>query len=250
MSDCPAFVTVKRTTVYKGQSSPVLHLSSIHNLQSSLNYYGCTSIYAILNITDQGLLFVPRLGLVTLEVVVAELIARLRLGNNAKPVTKLVLLQKLLCQVLEVALGKLRARLDGQRNGAIVLADGNVVSEVVHTTLNLDAVLQKCLKVSSVKDTVGTGTSAVDGNDLGGLANLLGCTHSRSHYKMKNFTFLEWGGGFKTGGKRAKLLLCLEKKKSFKACEPFKFEQIVIPMSDCFQQEVKILVDTNSMSSA
>lgn len=111
------------------------------------------------------------LALVVDDVVEAELVDTLGGGNNAQPVTELLLLEVLLGQVLEVATreGDVSDNLDLALTN---LGDDNIVTEVADTALDLDAVVEKLLKGGDIEDLVARGLRSVDDVLLGDLLGL------------------------------------------------------------------------------
>lgn len=105
-----------------------------------------------------------------------ELVNTLGGGNDAKPVTKLLLLEELLGQVLEIAARELVVSND--LNLAIGdLGDDNGVAELANATVDLDLLVQELLEGRDVEDLVVNGLRGVDDELLGrlaGLASLLG----------------------------------------------------------------------------
>lgn len=133
-------------------------------------------------------LLVVILSLVVDDVEEAELVDTLGGGNDAEPVTELLLLEELLgaialsafipseiahfacaraqlmyvdVQVLQVAAGELLVRNDLDLALAL-LADLNDIAEVTGAALDLDAVVQELLESLDVEDLVVDGLRAVD----------------------------------------------------------------------------------------
>jgi hypothetical protein len=127
-------------------------------------------------------LLVIILSLVVDDVEEAELVDALGGGNDAEPVTELLLLEELLCavcncqnavflkcvfscgvdvQVLQVAAGELLVRNDLDLSIAL-LGDGNGVAKVTSAALDLDAVVKELLERLDVEDLVVDGLRAVD----------------------------------------------------------------------------------------
>merc|ERR1712063_160325 len=102
----------------------------------------------------------------------AELVNALGGGNDAEPVTELLLLEELLGEVLEVATGELLVRNDLDLSLAL-LADLDGVAKVTSAALNLDAVVKELLESLDVEDLVVDGLRAVDDELLGDLLALL-----------------------------------------------------------------------------
>jgi ribosomal RNA-processing protein 12 len=111
------------------------------------------------------------LALVVDDVVEAELVDTLGGGDNAQPVTELLLLEVLLGQVLEVATreGDVSDNLDLALTN---LGDDNVVTEVADTALDLDAVVEELLEGGDIEDLVARGLRSVDDVLLGDLLGL------------------------------------------------------------------------------
>jgi hypothetical protein len=121
-------------------------------------------------------LLVVLVSLVVDDVEELELVDTARGGDDAEPVTELLLLEELLGQVLEVATRELIV--GGDLDLAITdLLDDNVVTEVVGAAVDLDAVLEELLEGGDVEDLVAGGLRSVDDVLLGllsRLASLLG----------------------------------------------------------------------------
>jgi ribosomal RNA-processing protein 12 len=111
------------------------------------------------------------LALVVDDVVEAELVDTLGGGDNAQPVTELLLLEVLLGQVLEVATreGDVSDNLDLALTN---LGDDNVVTEVADTALDLDAVVEELLEGGDIEDLVARGLRSIDDVLLGDLLGL------------------------------------------------------------------------------
>lgn len=120
------------------------------------------------------------LALVVDDVVEAELVDTLGGGNNAQPVTELLLLEVLLGQVLEVATreGDVSDNLDLALTN---LGDDNIVTEVADTALDLDAVVEKLLKGGDIEDLVARGLRSVDDVLLGDLLGLATTSSNGGH---------------------------------------------------------------------
>jgi hypothetical protein len=126
----------------------------------------------------------------------AELVDTLGGGNDAEPVTELLLLEELLgtttllacapvfplnkeifyaanVQVLQVAARELLVRNDLDL-AITLLADLNGITKVTSAALDLDAVVQELLESLDVEDLVVDGLRAVDDELLGDLLALLG----------------------------------------------------------------------------
>jgi hypothetical protein len=106
-------------------------------------------------------LLVVLVSLVVDDVEELELVDATRGGDDAEPVTELLLLEELLGQVLEVAAGQVvvGSDLDLALAG---LADDNVVAKVVGAAVNLDAVLEELLEGGDVEDLVAGRLRSVD----------------------------------------------------------------------------------------
>jgi len=118
-------------------------------------------------------LLVVLIGLVVDDVEEAELVDALGGGNDAEPVTELLLLEELLGEVLQVAARELLVRNDLDLAIAL-LADLDGITKVTGAALNLDAVVQELLESLDVEDLVVDGLRAVDDELLGDLLALLG----------------------------------------------------------------------------
>lgn len=120
-------------------------------------------------------LLVILISLVVDDVEELELVNTAGGGNDAEPVTELLLLEELLGQVLEVAAGEVVVGNDLDL-ALTLLLDDDVVAEVVGAALNLDAVLEELLEGRDIENLVGGGLRSVDDELLGlllGLARLL-----------------------------------------------------------------------------
>lgn len=106
-------------------------------------------------------LLVVLVSLVVDNVEELELVDALGGGDDAEPVTELLLLEELLGQVLEVAARELVVGNDLNLALALLL-DNNVVAEVVGAALDLDALLEELLKGGDVENLVGGGLGGVD----------------------------------------------------------------------------------------
>lgn len=112
-------------------------------------------------------LLVVLVGLVVDDVEELELVDAARGGDDAEPVTELLLLEELLGQVLEVAAGEVVVGDDLDLALALLL-DNDVVAEVVGAALDLDALLEELLEGGDVENLVGGGLRSVD-DELGGF---------------------------------------------------------------------------------
>jgi hypothetical protein len=99
--------------------------------------------------------------LILVDVKVAELIGLLASANNADPVTELVLLQKLLGQVLDVTLAVMLLGTDS--DDRLFTTNRDDFAEITGLYGDLDAVMEVVLEGGNVKDLVGDGAGAVDG---------------------------------------------------------------------------------------
>lgn len=95
------------------------------------------------------------------DVVEAELVDTLGGGDDAEPVTELLLLEELLCQVLEVATGELLVG-DDLDLAVVEVSDGDALAEVTGKTVNLDAGLEEGGEGRRVEDLVVGGLGSVD----------------------------------------------------------------------------------------
>jgi hypothetical protein len=113
-----------------------------------------------------------------------KLIHALTGGHYTQPVTKLLLLQELLGQVLEVAAGELDVRDDFDLIAAD-LGDGHIVPEIAGAAFDLDAVMQELLEGADIEDLVGDGLRAVDGKLVAPVS-----VRQRKAKLLGKFTFL------------------------------------------------------------
>merc|ERR1712060_510276 len=97
---------------------------------------------------------------VVVDLEVTELVGALVSGDNAEILTHLLLLQVLLGQVLEVALGEVDLGLND--DVVHVLGDSDSVSEVAKLSLNLDALSEEIAEISEDDDVILDGELAVD----------------------------------------------------------------------------------------
>jgi len=125
-------------------------------------------------------LFLILLSLVVDDVVEAELVDTLGGGDDAEPVTELLLLEVLLGEVLQVAAGE--GDVSNNLDLAIAgLGDDNVLTEVTDTALDLDAVVEELLEGGDIEDLVASGLRSVDNELLGNLLGLATTSSSGSH---------------------------------------------------------------------
>jgi hypothetical protein len=93
-------------------------------------------------------------------------------GDDAEPVTELLLLEELLRQVLEVAAGELLVS-DDLDAAVTKVGDVDALAEVAGEAVNLDALLEESGEGGGVEDTVVHGLGSVDDELLvGELANM------------------------------------------------------------------------------
>jgi hypothetical protein len=95
------------------------------------------------------------------NVVEAELVDTLRGGNDTEPVTELLLLEELLCQVLEVATGEVLVSNDLDL-AVVEVGDGDGLAEVTGAAVDLDARLEEGGEGRRVEDLVVGGLGSVD----------------------------------------------------------------------------------------
>merc|ERR1712137_1359054 len=93
------------------------------------------------------------LNLVVDDVEEAELVDTLGGGNDAEPVTELLLLEELLGEVLQVAAGELLVSNDLDL-AITLLGDLDDLAEVTGAALDLDAVVEELLESLDVKDLI------------------------------------------------------------------------------------------------
>lgn len=98
-------------------------------------------------------LLVILLALLTNNVEELQAVLALGGGDDAEPVTELLLLEELLGEVLEVAAGELLVGDDFDAAVAEV-AHGDVVTEVAGAAVDLDALLQEGGELAGVEDAV------------------------------------------------------------------------------------------------
>jgi hypothetical protein len=108
----------------------------------------------------KGLLVILLLVLAN-NVVEAELVDTLGGGNDTEPVTELLLLEELLCQVLEVATGEVLVSNDLDL-AVVEVGDGDGLAEVTGAAVDLDARLEEGGEGRRVEDLVVGGLGSVD----------------------------------------------------------------------------------------
>ena len=99
-------------------------------------------------------------SLVILNVEVSEFVVVLAGGNNSQVLLKVLLLQVLLGQVLEVSLGEGDGGLND--DGGRVLGDGDMGTEISGLTINLNVLLEVVFEVVKHNDVVFDWQLAVD----------------------------------------------------------------------------------------
>lgn len=87
--------------------------------------------------------------------------------DKSDPVSQLVLLQVLLCQVLQVLTRELGS--GNNSNNGTIFSDSDSVTQVTDSTFDLDVVDQVLSVGSWVKDTVFSWRRDIDGKGLGNL---------------------------------------------------------------------------------
>lgn len=83
-----------------------------------------------------------------------------------------MLLEELLCKVLEVALGEVLVGSDSEL-GIIAASNVHLVGETTSATLDLDAIVKELLKGSGIKDLVTSRAGAVNDELVGDLLGSL-----------------------------------------------------------------------------
>merc|ERR1711934_683031 len=106
-------------------------------------------------------LFVVVLGIVVRDVEVAQLVHALRRGNDVHIVAQLLLLQVLLGQVLEVALREWELRSD--ENLRLLAIERHLVAKLPSLAVNLDAIEQEKLELSTLEEAILEWHRIVDG---------------------------------------------------------------------------------------
>lgn len=89
-----------------------------------------------------------------MDVKVAELVSFLASRHYSNPISQLILLQELLCQVLDVALGVMD-RGGANSNESSVALNGDSIAQRSGLAVQLDAIVEVVLKCSGIKDLVG-----------------------------------------------------------------------------------------------
>jgi len=113
------------------------------------------------NFLERKSLLVILLLVLANDVVEAELVDTLGGGDDAEPVTELLLLEELLCQVLEVATGEVLVG-DDLDLAVVEVGDGDALAEVAGETVDLDARLEEGGEGRRVEDLVVGGLGSVD----------------------------------------------------------------------------------------
>lgn len=120
---------------------------------------------------DSNPLLVILLTLLVDNVEESELINTLGCRDDTKPVTELLLLEELLCQVLEVSARELGV-CDNLDLSLALLGDLDGITEVSNTAVDLDLVLEELLEGGDVEDLVACGLRSVDDELLSNLGLL------------------------------------------------------------------------------
>jgi len=97
-------------------------------------------------------IFVLILRLLVVDLEVSQLIAVLGRCNNTEPISQIVLLEVLLCQVLQVPLGEGNIR--GEGNLGLLSLHGELFAKVVGLASNLDTLMEVLLEVGTVHDAI------------------------------------------------------------------------------------------------
>jgi len=113
------------------------------------------------NFLERKSLLVILLLVLANDVVEAELVDTLGGGDDAEPVTELLLLEELLCQVLEVATGEVLVG-DDLDLAVVEVGDGDALAEVAGEAVDLDARLEEGGEGRRVEDLVVGGLGSVD----------------------------------------------------------------------------------------
>jgi len=113
------------------------------------------------------------IGIIVHDVVEPKFVYALGCRNDAKPVSKLLLLEVLFGEVFQVASRKRLVRHDFQLPISL-LADDDILSQIPSTTINLDSVMEELLESRNIKDLVIDRLRAIDDKLLGDLLTLLG----------------------------------------------------------------------------
>ncbi len=117
----------------------------------------------------EGCLFgiVIFLLLVVVDLEVSELVGIVGGCHNTEPITKVVFLQVLLRQKLQVALGEGHGRRED--NLVLLTPDGDLLAHVVCLASDLDPLVKVGLKVGAVHDSIFDRMRTVNGELEGGL---------------------------------------------------------------------------------
>merc|ERR1719167_1393675 len=99
-------------------------------------------------------------GLIIVDLEVSQLIGIPGGGDNTKPISKIVLLQVFLCQILEVPLreGKIGRQIDL----GLGSLQNDIITEVASLTTDLDPLLQILLEIGTIHDAILNGMGTID----------------------------------------------------------------------------------------
>ena len=111
------------------------------------------------------------------DLVVLKLVGVLRLGNNTKVITQLLLLEVSLGEVLQLTLGEAKVLGTGNSDlGAVTGDDNSALGEVAGLSIsNLDTLVEVLLERSNVKNLIVDRCSAVNDELDGALLSLSLC---------------------------------------------------------------------------
>ena len=158
--------TYPKTRTTKRQSSDYTNTQVLHHMSERWH------LSLLLNV------------LVLVDLEVAERVGVVGGSDDAEEVLKVVLLEVLLGEVLEVTLreGDRRGEdklvawgelvvLDGSKNGLTVVGNGDEVTKLAGLAVDLDAVVKELLESRTVEDVVGRGDRVVNVELVEGLAS-------------------------------------------------------------------------------
>jgi len=134
---------------------------------------GCYSSNVSCNLTKTTALVVILISFIVHDIVEPELIDTLGGRNDTKPVSKLLLFEILLGEVLEVAARKLLVRHDFQLSVPL-LANDDILPQIPSATLDFNSIVKEFLESRNIKDLIIDRLRAVDDEFLGDLLTFFG----------------------------------------------------------------------------
>merc|ERR1739848_210714 len=113
------------------------------------------------NIAQRLFILVFLILFVIIDLEVSEFIRILGCGNNTEPISQVVFLQVLLCQILQIPLAK---GYSGSKDHLVLFtAKSHVLAKVSQLATNLNTFVEVCFEITTIHDTVFNGVAAVDG---------------------------------------------------------------------------------------